>query len=34
MKEHGLLLNFAKSTLEVKRVICQKARSSPGFSGF
>ena len=24
-KKHGLLLNFAKPTLEVKRVICQKA---------
>ena len=23
-KEHGLLLNFAKPTLEVKRVICQR----------
>ncbi len=25
-QEHGLLLNFAKPTLEVKRVICQKAK--------
>jgi len=32
-KEHGLLLNFAKPTLEVKRVICHKAKSFPGFSG-
>ena len=30
-KEHGLLLNFAKPTLEVKRVICQKAGIFPGF---
>ena len=30
-KEHGLLLNFAKPTLEVKRVICQRAKSFPGF---
>jgi len=30
-KEHGLLLNFAKPTLEVKRVICQKAGILPGF---
>jgi GxxExxY protein len=29
-KEHGLLLNFAKPTLEVKRVICQKAGIFPG----
>jgi len=29
-KEHGLLLNFAKPTLEVKRVICQKAGILPG----
>jgi GxxExxY protein len=28
-KEHGLLLNFAKPTLEVKRVICQKAGILP-----
>ena len=33
MKEQGLLLDFAKPTLEVKRVICQKARSFSGFSG-
>lgn len=32
-KEHGLLLNFAKPTLEVKRVICQKAGILPGFLG-
>jgi len=25
-KEHGLLLNFTKPTLEVKRVICQGAK--------
>ena len=30
-KEHGLLLNFAKPTLEVKRVICRKAGILPGF---
>lgn len=30
-KKHGLLLNFAKPTLEVKRVICQKAGILPGF---
>jgi len=30
-KEHGLLLNFAKPTLEVKRVICQKAGILPRF---
>ena len=30
-KEHGLLLNFAKPTLEVKRVISQRARTFPGF---
>jgi len=29
-KEHGLLLNFAKATLEVKRVLCSPD-SSPGF---
>jgi len=32
-KEHGLLLDFAETTLEVKRVICQKAKSFPGVSG-
>ena len=31
VKEHGLLLNFAKSTLEVKSIICQRARTFPGF---
>ncbi len=30
-KEHGLLLNFAKPTLEVKRVISQKVGILPGF---
>jgi len=30
-KEHGLPINFAKPTLEVKRVICQKNRTFPGF---
>jgi len=30
-KEHGLLLNFTKPTLEVKRVICHGAKSFPGF---
>jgi len=30
-KEHGLPLNFAKPTLEVKRVICRKAGILPGF---
>ena len=32
-KEHGLLLNFAKLTLEVKRVICHKPGIIPGFLG-
>jgi GxxExxY protein len=30
-KEHGLLLNFAKLTLEVKRVLCHKSGIIPGF---
>jgi len=30
-REHGLLLNFAKPTLEVKRVICQKTNPFFGF---
>jgi len=29
--EHGLLVNFAKPALEVKRVIYQKGRSFPAF---